>query len=54
MKGRAPMVWECLQNARDCEEKAQAIDKEDIRAFYRTLAEHWHTLAQIVAKNSSK
>jgi hypothetical protein len=48
------MVWECLENARDCEEKAQAIDKENIRAFYRTLAEHWRTLALIVVKNSSK
>ena len=48
------MVWECLENARDCEENAQVIDKEDIRAFYRTLAEHWRTLALIVVKNSSK
>jgi hypothetical protein len=48
------MVWECLQNARECEEKAHAIDKEDIRAFYQTLAEHWRTLAQIAAENSSK
>jgi hypothetical protein len=48
------MIEECLQNARECEEKAQSIDKKDIRALYRTLAEQWCTLALIIAKNSSK
>ena len=48
------MIEECFQNASECEEKAQTIDKEDVRAFYRTLAEHWRTLALIVVKNSSK
>jgi hypothetical protein len=48
------MIEECFQNAKECEEKAQIIDKEDVRAFYRTLAEQWRRLALIVAKYPSK
>jgi hypothetical protein len=48
------MIEECFQNAMECEEKAQTIDKEDVRAFYWTLAEQWRRLALIVAKYPSK
>jgi hypothetical protein len=48
------MIEECFQNAKECEEKAQTIDTEDVRAFYRTLAEQWRRLALIVAKYPSR
>ena len=48
------MIEECFQNASECEERAQTIDKEDVKAFYRTLAQQWRTLALIVAKYPSK
>jgi hypothetical protein len=42
---------EYLQQAKECEEKAQAADKQNISNCFRKLAEYWRALAQIAAKS---
>jgi hypothetical protein len=43
---------EYLQQAKECEEKAQAADKQDISNCFRKLAEYWRALAKIAANKS--
>ncbi|HEX9237935.1 MAG TPA: hypothetical protein VF866_04160 [Xanthobacteraceae bacterium] len=47
-------VEEYLQNAAECEQKAEAADKQDISNSFRKLAEYWRTLAQIAANKSAE
>jgi hypothetical protein len=41
---------DCLEKATECDEIARAKDQEDLKIYYRALAEHWRTLAQIAAQ----
>jgi hypothetical protein len=41
---------DCLEKATECDEIARAEDQEDLKIYYRALAEHWRTLAQIAAQ----
>jgi len=43
----ASRVEEYLRRATECEEKAQSADMNDLRAYFRMLAEHWRMLAEI-------
>lgn len=40
---------DCLEKA-ECDEIARAEDQEDLKIYYRALAENWRTLAQIAAQ----
>ncbi|MGC2080926.1 MAG: hypothetical protein WA728_33920 [Xanthobacteraceae bacterium] len=44
---------DCLEKATECDEIARAEDQEDLKIYYRALAEHWRTLAQIAAQKSA-
>ena len=44
---------DCLEKATECDEIAQAEDQEDVKIYYRALAEHWRTLAQIAAQKTA-
>jgi hypothetical protein len=38
---------ECLRKARQHEENARAVKEEDVKTYFRALAEHWRTLSMI-------
>jgi hypothetical protein len=44
---------DCLDKATECDEIARAEDQEDLKIYYRALAEHWRTLAQIAAQKTA-
>lgn len=44
---------DCLEKATECDEIARAEDQEDLKIYYRALAEHWRTLAQIAAQKNA-
>ena len=43
---------DCLEKATECDEIARAEDQEELKIYYRALAEHWRTLAQIAAQKA--
>jgi hypothetical protein len=44
---------DCLEKATECDEIARAEDQEELKIYYRALAEHWRTLADRRAEGSA-